>query len=354
LLPACNEGPTRPDPSGPVRPFLMALSSYPAYPAWEGVLESIDYAAGHADFVVHQHDEGVAWAELSPDGPGAIPEGLRLEIEERVYQSRRAGLGIFLATTPLNRARDGLAPEWNTDYLPPGWEDKDFADPSVRNAYADWCLILADLYRPDLFAIVLDANIYEGFHPEDWSFLTSLYDRIYTTIKQRLGGIPVFATFQLEYLRGDLPLGGDPQWWLLDDFNAPQDYLALSTYPSLLGLRADEIDTSYLYDAAYEAGAYIDAPLIIAETGYPSETVFVQGQFLPTSEADQESYLETIMLAADLIPARLVTWYYPFDFSAGVDPSRDHYISMGLNEENTFPKLATDFWYETWARPVGN
>ncbi|MBU1701250.1 MAG: hypothetical protein KJ970_14365 [Candidatus Eisenbacteria bacterium] len=356
LLPACNEGPARPDPYGPSRPFLMALSSFPAYPAWDAVLQSIDYAAGHADMVVHQHDEGVPWLELSPEGSGNIPEGLRLEIEERVYESRRAGLGIFLATTPMNNSRDGLAPEWNTGSLPSGWEDKNFADPSVIVAYTEWCLLLAELYRPDLFAIVIDANIYEEAHPEDWPFLTSLYDRIYATIKQRLGDIPVFVTFQMEYLQGSLPLGAEPQWRLLDDFTAPQDFLALSTYPSLLGLRSDEIETSYFYDAVSEALNSIDAPVLIAETGYPSEMIFVQGQWLPTSEREQEMYLETLLMAAELLPVQLVTWFYPFDFSATIenDGTRDHFVSMGLNDENTFPKIAFDLWYETWIRPISD
>ncbi|MBD3334113.1 MAG: hypothetical protein GF355_01190 [Candidatus Eisenbacteria bacterium] len=358
----CGDDPQRPPAQGEPRTYYMALSPFPGEPTPESFDDALDYVRRNADFILHQHTEGVPWAELGPDGSGRLPALLQDEIQRRVEFSRQAGLGVYVATTPLNRLRDGLAPEWGTDAPPPGWEDATFDLPQVRDAYVEWCFRLASLYEPDVFAVMVEPNVYEDKRGQaNWIPLASLYQEIYFNVTQIFPDMPVFVTFQLEYLHGELTHDGASQWDLLGDFNAPLDFTAFSTYPSLAHLSADDLDAAYFLDAAQQARAYAGGPVILAETGYPSEAVTAQGEPFFATMGDQETYVAKLLDAADRLSAALVVWRYPFDFGAVLEQSAyppavkvylEHFVPMGLKEGDGVPKLADDVWYDNWLRPV--
>jgi hypothetical protein len=365
----CDDAPGRPPSEGEPRPFLMGMTPFPAEPTPESLVASMNYVAGHADVVLHHHDGGIPWSELMNDRP--LPADLLGEIEYRAAASRLAGLEVFVAATPLNRGRNGLAPEWRTELPPPGFEGPVFGEPSIQEAYEEWCLFLAESYLPDYFAVVIEANMYEDYLESnglesDWPHLLDLYQRIYTRIKQRIGDIPVFLTFQLEFLRGDLTWDFQPQWDLLGAFRAglETDFLALSTYPSVAGTSASSYGPAYLIDGANRAREFIDSPVLVSETGFPSRTVEAGGMIYVASEDDQRSYLASLLAAAEDVPLALVTWFFPFDFPEILRAAEEYlppedvealrlFVPMGFHDESGFPKLASDLWDATLIRPAG-
>jgi hypothetical protein len=357
-LGACGDEPSKPPPQGEPRGFLLGLGAWPSESSWGSLQRALDYAVRHAEVVVNVHDDGIPWAELSEGRP--LPESLDDEIALRAAASR--GAFVFVATTPLNRAQTGLAPEWGTPSPPPGWTQARLADPHVQDAYTAWCIYLADAYRPQFLAVFLDVNVYALERPEEWSFLVQLYQRIASTIRQRHPGTAVFPTFRLEYLTGEAP-GTQPQWDLLDDFGPTVDFAAVSIFPSLAGIGLAELDVTRLVSALQEVHQRIPAPLLIAATGYPSESTQSGGTFVASSEEDQRAYLRLLVSVAEQTPAVMLVWSFPYDFPGllqdmegwasedQLEPLRPM-VSMGLNEESNLAKAAAYFWDETWLRPV--
>jgi hypothetical protein len=306
----------------------------------------------------------VAWRELLA-GPELLDK-LAADIAYRAARTRLAGRRIFVTATPLNMARDGLAPQLGTQSVPEELAGATFADPRVREAFVAWCLALADAYEPDLFAAVIEANMYARSHPEGWLDLVNLYREAAAAVKQRHPAVPVFVTLQLEYLRGDMPEPGlDPQWPLLADLAPDVDRVALSTYPSVAGRTADSLTTAYFGDAVAAARAYTQVPVLISETGYPSETVTVAGITYPGSLADQRQYVATLLEAAESFRFELVTWIFPIDFplmyeaiAAQLPPGQAEplriFVPMGLNEEDGSAKPAAAVWLEAMRRPVSS
>lgn len=344
----------------------MGLSPFPAEPESTSFIDAFEYVLRNADVILHQHDVGVPWAELmNAGGDSRLPQLLVDEIFFRATNSRRSGLRVFVATTPLNGNRDGLAPEWGTSSPPPGLENASLGDPAVQEAYEDWCLFLAEAYLPDFFAVVIEANMYEDARNNDWLQLLDLYQRVHSAIKQRIGNIPVFLTLQLEYLRGDLTLDGQPQWEVLNEIaiGVNLDIAALSTYPSIAENSVLEIGPSYFTEAVERVQRATNAPVIICETGYPSETVQTSQFFFVSSEQDQRDYLDILIEAAETAPVDLITWFFPFDFpeilnalEPELSPAEVEYmqlfVPMGLNDSQRFPKLSGILWEETLYRPV--
>ena len=359
-----GEAPDRPPGPGKPRPFRLALNPFPAAPSVASFIAAVDYAVASADVVLHQHDGGVPWRELLAGQE--LPASVTGDIAYRAARSRQAGRRIFVAATPLNMARDGLAPQLGTQSLPAELAGATLADPRVRAAFAAWCLALADGYEPDLFAVVIEANMYARSHPEGWLDLVGLYREVAAAVKEGHPDLPVFVTLQLEYLRGDLPAPGHaPQWPLLADLAPDLDRVAFSTYPSVAGRTAGVLTAAYFADAVTAARAYTQAPVLISETGYPSETVTVAGVTFPGSLADQRQYAAILLAAAESLELEMVTWIFPFDFpemyeaiAARLPPGQAEalriFVPMGLNEESRAAKPAAAVWLEAARRPVSN
>ncbi len=359
--PGCGrEDSTDPDDGVEPRPFLMALSPFPAEPTVASYIAAFDYVVGHADAVLLMEDRGIPWTELIEGRP--VPGDLADDIAYRAGRARAAGRRIFLAATPLDAARSGLLRQWNAASVPPELAGAGPSDPRVRQAYVAWCLDLVEAYRPDYFAAVIEANLYAAHSPNGWADLVDLYGRVYEAVKERSPALPVFVTLQLETMNGALLAGGTPQWPLLADLSARLDRIALSTYPSVIGGSAETLDAAYFAAAREAARAYSQAPLLVSETGWPSETVGVGGSTYPGSLDAQRKFLAVLLDAAASVPFEMVTWIFPFDFPAmyeaiarelppGEAEALRLFVPMGLNEEGGTAKPAGTLWTETAAQP---
>lgn len=363
LLAGCGGG----GPSAPLpretRTFRMALSPFPPDTSVGAFIATVDYVVENADAVLHQEDGGVPWNELIAGDP--LPAALAQGIAYRAERTRAAGRLAFVATSPLDAARAGIAPQWGTGEVPPPLAGAALRDTLVQRSFVDWCLYLVDAYDPDLFAPILEANIHAVQDPAGWSDLVDLYGKVYTAVKAARPGLPVFPTLQLEYLRGDLPLPGSPPQWSLLGGLAPQlDRLALSTYPIAAGRSADSLGASYLADAIARARPYTIVPVIVSETGWPSETVTVGGVTYPGSLEGQRAYLASLLASAEENQLDLVTWLFPIDFPDLFEVIEERlppgeaeglrlFVPMGLNEESGAPKPAEAVWRETFARGLG-
>ena len=129
------------------RSFAMGFTPWPSDATTAAVDLAYAQISAHGDLIAHHFDGGVPWPEALAGAP--LPAAVEAELAARVAATP-AGHRVYLALSPLNGTRDGLAPYWNTtpnDPLPPAWAARTFDDPDVIDAYANFCLALIDRFE---------------------------------------------------------------------------------------------------------------------------------------------------------------------------------------------------------------
>jgi hypothetical protein len=123
----------------------------------------LDYVYGRiavdANIILHHFDDGLQWdnalsgAAFHPNIAG-----------DWQYRKDHTPVGnrVFLAVTPLNFLRTGLA-AYRSDAanqpLPAPWDTYALNHPSVKTAYLNYCRRIIDFFRPDYFAVAIEVNL---------------------------------------------------------------------------------------------------------------------------------------------------------------------------------------------------
>ena len=73
-----------------------------------------------------------------------------------------SGKKVFLAISPLDKDRRGLAPYWGENDnlpLPKPWDKEPLNSPRVKKAYLNFLLRAVQAMRPDYLAIGVESNV---------------------------------------------------------------------------------------------------------------------------------------------------------------------------------------------------
>jgi hypothetical protein len=349
LLGACARAGTLPAPQ-PVldlpaetqRPFRMGFTTEPGGPAG-GVkaapAPTLRFVRANGDIViVHRDGPHVPWRALANRRTSRF--GLML-----ARQRIRIGSGapVFMLITPFNIFRNGLGGGWPDDMGPAC-----ISNPLLQAAFKNYARLVLETMRPDYLGLGAEVNMYkpgEGCPADDFDAYVTLYKETYQLVKAIQPDLPVFVTFQLDFLHLQ------KQQMLPARFMPELDRLALSFYPggNLTKLTPEQIPPDYI---SWARVATPDAPLVISETGYGSVAA---GGAVGSPEL-QAQYVQWLMDQAEREKAEFVTWFFSTDPRYVKVPPGLAYInsfkSMGLATPRFQPKPAFDVWRGFLALPL--
>ena len=348
---ACTEGSgddTPPTPTPTLEPgtrarsFAMGISSLPAELTDESYAETFELAGQVGEVILIRRTP--PWEELLASDSFPSKETTSSTQRERDL-AKEHGLQLFVAIDATDVSEDtGQLEGLPADLRGAGFENED-----VRSALLRYVQYVLVNYQPAYLAIGVDVNAYQRRYPSDYPSFVSVYEEAYVQVKQAAPETQVFPTFQLEAMRGLLPVDdpGEPQWGLLDDFAARMDLLAFSSYPGVAFDAPEDIPSDY-YTGLDER---TDKPVAITETGYPSDAPDEGDGDEPPTETEQAAFLRRLLRDADRIDMGLVVWF------AGQDPtfeggaSSDLIRHIGLRRRDGTGKAAWQVWRDAVARP---
>jgi hypothetical protein len=324
-----------------VRSFRMGFTTKPGGPT-DGRVNSeastIEFVRTNADLIVlHRDGPIVPWR--------ALAQG-RLDRFQAQLEAKRArygdGIPLYVLITPLNVFRNGVGGGFPSDL-----GRACMSNTRLRTAFMNYAQVVVTAMHPDYLGLMAEANMYKppARCPGDFDALVSLYKETYQAVKAQAPSLPVFATFQLDFLH----LSNDQ---LLPGRFAPElDVLALSLYPSgnLTRLAPNAIPDDYIH---WARAAVPNLPLVIAETGYGSQAA---GGSVGSPQ-EQTAYVQWLLDHAQQEQAQFVTWFFSTDPRYVHAPPGLEFLnsfrSMGLVTPSFKPKPAFAVWSDFLSREL--
>lgn len=344
----------------PVRPHstAMGFTPWPVDLSQNGVNRTYAFIRSHSNLVAHHLDGGVPWDEALAGAQ--LPNHLRQDWSTRRSNTPSTSK-VFLAVTPLNFGRDGLAAAWtnsgDNQPLRAPWTGKRLNDPDVKKAYIEYVQQAVRFFDPDFLAIGIEVNIIISKTPDLWQDYQDLNAATYRAIKQTNPNLPVFATVQYEHLRGiedDAKANASRQNPAVRALMQHSDLLALSTY------RYGDVHPNPMGPTYFNTAKSFGKRIAIAESGAMSQTTRIFGLNLPASEAGQNRFLTGLMdHAVDENFAFVVNWV-AIDFTpllaklpASVREIAKAWVHTGLQTADGRDKPALAIWqsYLAASRP---
>jgi len=359
VLTACSSsGGDDPAPE-PARSTAMAFTPWPYDATIGAVTFTYDRILANGDWVAHHLDLGVPWEEALQGDP--YPQAVEDELTGRVANTPM-GTPVYLAVTPLNGARDGLALNWGATGAEPlaaPWDTRGFDDPEVAMAYSAWLVDLVTRFDPACLNIAIevselavnDAPAFQDFLGFEASVVADLRAQFPDLPLMVSVGLKSPASAEAATIRAAMP-----------DAIDPIDWVGLSVYPYAFFQHSGRGDPANLPADWFSQGVDLadGKPIAVAETGWIAEDLVIPTYSLnvPADEDDQARYVEALLAACEEHDARFVTWFTIADFDdlwngvLGQDPLSHIWRDTGLYDGVQVERPALGVWQARLAVPL--
>ena len=351
---------TTPPPAPVVtRSFELGFTPWPYDATATAVNFVYSEVALRGDFIAHHLDAGVPWEEAL-NGLAYSAE-LETELTTRL-SSTPAGMRTYLALSPLNGARDGLADYWGSapnQALPAPWDTRDFDDPDVITAYTNFATDLIQRFGPEYFNLGIEVSELAVNDIAAYDRLVTFTAAVAGSLRSQFPDVQLMISFALTspgsaeaaVIRAELPR-----------IIQHVDVVGVSVYPYIFFDHADRGDPANLpADWLSQIAALADGkPVAIAETGWAAETLTIPAFSvdIASNAANQDTYLSALFVGAEALDAEFIVWFSLVDFDAlwnGVlmqDPVAHIWRDTGLFDEALNPRPALDTWMEQLNLPL--
>ncbi len=347
-----------PQPPPVTRAFDMGFTTWP----YDATVEAVNFVytetSARGDFVAHHLDGGIPW-QAALDGVAYDP-AVEAEIQSRL-DNTSVNQRMYLAISPFNGGRDGLAGNWGAatnEPLPPPWDARDFDSPEVITAYTNFASDLITRFQPAYFNLGIEAsellvndltryNRYVTFATQVSSALRAEFPdlRLMVSVALKSPGSARAATIEAN-------IGP-----LIDVV----DVVGVSVYPYVFFDHADKGDpanlpTDWLSQVQSIAGG---KPVAIAETAWIAERLEIPtfSVDVAANEGNQADYMLELFAEAEALDAEFIVWWALVDFDAlwsgalGEDPVARIWRDTGLFDESLNPRPALDAWQQQLNMP---
>jgi hypothetical protein len=306
FLLSCSDLGNGPD-NGP-RSFVLGFTDFPYARSLAAVQEVRRIVAEEGDLAVFHFDGGVPWQEA------AAGTSYNATFESELTAQKAAvpaGHKIYLALTPINLERNGLARHRGAGTDEPliaPFDTLGFGDSLVIRSFTAYCLRMIDQFEPDYFGYAIEANLVARNDPALQAGLLLLAESVYVAVKRAHPSLPVFSTIQLENLYSGLPANGTVTTELMEF----SDVLALSTYPYTVTADPRSIPRKYFLDLDEIADG---KRIAVAETGWPAEPITAPYPVPIFATAEfQVAYIERLLGDMNEMDALFVNWFFTRDY----------------------------------------
>ncbi len=354
------EGPPNPPPVTPpvTRAFDLGFTTWP----YDATVTAVNFVyteiSARGDFIAHHMDAGVPW-QAALDGAAYDP-AVEAEIQARL-DNTPANQRMYLAISPFNTGRDGLAGHWGADtneQLLAPWDTRDFDSPEVIAAYTNFARDMITRFQPTYFNIGIEAS------------------ELLVNDLTRFNRYVTFATEVANGLRADFPnlrlmisvalkSPGSVRAQTIEANIGPLidlvDVVGISVYPYVFFDHADKGDPQNLPANWFSQIQNIanGKPIAVAETAWVAERLEIPvfGVDVTANAQNQADYMVELFAEAEALDAEFVVWWALVDFDAlwnsalSQDPLARIWRDTGLFDESLNPRPALDTWQQQLALP---
>ncbi len=246
------------------------------------------------------------------------------------------GLPVYLALTPIGGDHNKLKPQaagesaLEEDHGFSGEvcqsiADRDDYESVVVPGYRAFVSAMVERFEPIYLAISIEINDYARQCPAAWAALERLLNEVYEEQKALRPELVVFNTYQIDTLWEAAERHEPCFGYRLDCveqnvkaiLGLETDVFAISTYPIGALLNNGSLPDDYLSIFS----TMTDAPLAVAETGYPASTISgLDGETcvagLPSTPEDQNRWMERLLAEAADLEMPFVIWWANTDLAS--------------------------------------
>ncbi|MBN2158077.1 MAG: hypothetical protein JW807_01685 [Spirochaetes bacterium] len=288
------------------RNYYLGLTPFPFDISSVDKVEYVyDKIRADADMIVHHFDNGIPWDDALAD---TYPYTAKVMDDWAFRKSHiPAGHRLYVAVTPINSMRDGLAPDWNStgdnQPLSPPWDGYDFNHNDVKTAYLNYCRRVIAYFSPDYIAVGVEVNLVRE-KTLRWASYLELHQGVYATLKAENPSLPIFVTLTGIDLVDDYSDSNHAeQMAALADITDYTDYYAISLHPFFAEI-PDAILPDDMFDRIFSSGLNTAGkPACITETSFPAEeltmTDYDPDITLAGTEAKQRAYFSLLLREAE-------------------------------------------------------
>jgi len=329
------------------RSFYMGLTPWPPDFTDEGVRDVYRFISEHGDMVAHHFDGGVPWLEALERR--AYSQHLQDDWRRRKSNSP-PNHAVYVAITPLNFARNGLADYWGKSdgmSLPKEWAKKRLNDPDVERAFLNYAESVIEYFSPQFLAVGIEGNVMISKKPEKWDEYVDLNRRIYSELKRRHPRLPIFATIQYEHLRGiekESKKNLHRQMPGVRELLQDSDLAGLSTYHYAISHNPPR-------DDYFEPALSLGKPICIVESGAVSRDFKIFWTRLKGNPEDQDAFVSFLLEQATQLRFVFVINYIAIDYDRmlpklpwGIREIAKAWAYTGLQDADGRPKPALRTW----------
>ncbi|MFA6467819.1 MAG: T9SS type A sorting domain-containing protein [Bacteroidota bacterium] len=255
--------------------------------------------ASDANIIAHHFDDGIPWNEAYSNSE--FPSSIVYDWNVRKSKTP-AGHKIYVAVTPINLARTGLALYKNTSGgdqpLSSPWDTVSFSHPIVKTAFLNYCKAVITQLQPDYLAIGIEVNLLKINSPQKWDSYAELHSFVYTELKVLFPTLPIFVSFTGFDLAGYTSADRVEQMKVLSDMMPVSDYLGLSLHPQLSSFMTNDIPPMEVLDSILSMNL---KPVAVCETSYPAQysTLYGGSITLNGTQAKQSQYFMNLFVSCE-------------------------------------------------------
>ena len=358
-LTACSSSDADDPAPAETRATAMAFTPWPHDATLAAVSFTYDQILANGDWVAHHLDLGIPWEEALQGDP--YPTAVEDELNGRVANTP-LGTPVYLAVTPLNVGRDGLAANWGAtgaEPLPAPWDTRGFADAEVAQAYSSYVADLVGRFQPACLNFAIEVSELALNDPAEFQAFLGFEATVVADLRAQFPDLPLMVSVGLKSpnsaamatLRAEMPAA-----------IAHVDWVGLSVYPYAFFDHADKGDPANLPADWFSQGVDLAGgkPVAVAETGWIAEDLVIPTFSLnvPADEDDQTRFVQALLAECERHDARFVTWFSVADFDAlwnGVlaqDPLAQIWRDTGLFDGIQVARPSLAAWQARLAVPL--
>lgn len=356
------------DDDGPDRTWLLALfqkdrgfhMGFTPFPSESGSYYAMDFIydaiRDNADLIAHHFDNGIPWDESLSGDP--YPSNIMFDWDFRKTHTP-AGHKIYIAITPINSMRDGMAPAWNStgdnQALGEPWATyaaaHDFDHADVKTAYLNYCRRVIGFFEPDYIAIGIEVNLLRHTRPAAWAPYLDLHQTVYTALKAENPGLPIMVSMTgIDLLDGYTGVNHADQISALADIIDYTDYFGISLHPHLSAIIPDLVIPDDMFTGIFTLSG---KPACITETSFLAETLTLPdppGYIANGTPEKQRNYTDLLLDATERYRLKFAVWFLVQDYDAlwvqmgSPENILKAWRDTGIYDENGDPRPALEEW----------
>ena len=344
LLSACGGGSGGVSPPPPPPPPVQETRSYElGFTPWpyDATVDAVNFvyseAAVRGDFIAHHLDGGIPWQEALDGTP--YPADVENDLAGRLANTPM-GMRTYLALSPLNGGRAGLAEYWGASTnqpLPAPWDTRTLDDPNVIAAFSNFSADLIQRFNPEYFNLGIEVSELAINDAVAFDQLVVFTTAVVNDLRVPFPNLKLMVSVALK----------SPGSAEATTINAqmPQliqlvDAVGVSVYPYVFFEHADKGDPANLpVDWLSQIQALAgNKEIASAETGWIAERLTIPffGVDVDSNADMQAAYLTDLFSEAETLDAQFIVWFELVDFDAlwngvhGQDPVAQIWRYIGL------------------------